>query len=145
VIRTSTSRPIDAAVRTLFVASWVVTALSSASGCAATTTDSEVPVAKLGKPSDDVDPEIIGAAVRGNSDHFQMCYEQGREVNPELAGRVAVRFVINRDGTISQAQAVDTSLPTQVTSCVVAAFNTLQLPHQEAAVIAEYPMFFQPS
>jgi hypothetical protein len=114
-------------------------------GCAATTSNSEAPVEKLGKPSEDVDPEIIGAAVRGNSDHFQMCYEQGREVNPELAGRVAVRFVINRDGTISQAQAVDTSLPTQVTSCVVNAFNTLVLPQQEAAVIAEYPMFFQPS
>ncbi len=99
---------------------------------------------KLGEPSDDVDPELIGEAVRTNSRHFQMCYEQGRERNPELAGRVELRFLINPDGSIGQVMIVETDLPTQIADCVITAFYSLQMPRQESAVIAQYPMFFQP-
>ncbi|HEX2734476.1 MAG TPA: AgmX/PglI C-terminal domain-containing protein [Polyangiaceae bacterium] len=114
--------------------------------CAESSTEPDDPSdVKLGEPSDDIDPEIIGAAVRTNSAHFQMCYEEGRQANPELAGRIEVRFSINPDGTVGQAMAAETSLPTQVTKCVIHAFYKLQLPRQEAAIIAQYPMFFQPS
>lgn len=103
------------------------------------------PVTHLGEPSDDVDPELIGAAVRSNARHFQLCYETGRARNPELAGRVDVRFLINTDGSVGGAMIVDTDLPSQMARCVIQAFYGLRLPRQEAAVIAQYPMFFQPS
>jgi hypothetical protein len=103
----------------------------------------EKPV-ELGEPSDDIDPAIIGDAVRGNSRFFQRCYETGRERNPELAGRVELRFLINPDGSVGQVVVVDTDLPTQIADCVVNAFYGLTLPQQESAVIAQYPMFFQP-
>lgn len=114
------------------------------SACATTPTETKRPEVKLGEPSDDIDPEVIGTAVRNNSAHFQLCYEEGRQRNPEMVGRVEVRFAINPDGSVGQAMAVETSLPSKVTNCVVDAFYELKLPEQEAVVIAQYPMFFQP-
>jgi hypothetical protein len=116
-----------------------------AAACATTSNETKRPEVKLGEPSDDVDPEVIGTAVRENAAHFQLCYEEGRARNPGMVGRIEVRFAINRDGSVGQAHAVETSLPTKVTSCVVDAFYELRLPQQEAVVIAQYPMFFQPS
>jgi hypothetical protein len=113
--------------------------------CAASSPKPQQAEVKLGEPSDEIDPEIIGAAVRDNAAHFRICYEEGRAANPELAGRVEVRFAINRDGSVGQAMVVDTDLPSKVTKCVIDAFYNLQLPQQEAVVIAQYPMFFQPS
>jgi hypothetical protein len=114
--------------------------------CASTTSSGAPPTAaQLGEPSRDIDPELIGAAVRDNSRHFQLCYQAARERNPGLAGQLAVRFVINPDGSVGQAALVESSLPADVSKCVVGAFSNLKLPKQESAVVAQYPMFFEPS
>ncbi len=49
-------------------------------GCAsnATSAGARKPV-KLGEPDDDVDPEMIGQAVRKNSARFQHCFQTARE------------------------------------------------------------------
>jgi hypothetical protein len=101
------------------------------------------PTGELGKPTEDVDPEIVGDAVRDKSGRFQRCFEVARERNPSLAGQVEIRFLINPDGGVGQAQAVETNLPPEVTECVVSAFYSVRLPTRDAAVIAQYPMFFQ--
>jgi outer membrane biosynthesis protein TonB len=114
--------------------------------CTATTSARPAPTAaQLGEPSKDIDPELIGAAVRDNSRQFQLCYQAARERNPGLAGQLAVRFVINPDGTVGHAAIVESSLPADVSKCVVGAFSNLKLPKQESAVVAQYPMFFEPS
>ncbi len=116
------------------------------SACSSSESNAPPPktAAELGEPSDDVDPEMIGAAVRDNANHFQICYEAGRERNPELTGRVEIRFLINSDGSVAQAAIVDTDLPSHVTKCVINAFYGLRLPRQDSAVVAQYPMYFQP-
>lgn len=116
-----------------------------ASGCAADAGPGPKQPVQLGEPSKDVDPDVIGAAVRDNSRHFQLCYETARERNPGLAGQLQVRFVINADGSVGPAMVVESSLPPDVSECVVSAFSTLRLPKQQAAVVAQYPMFFEPS
>jgi hypothetical protein len=107
--------------------------------------EAERPEVKLGEPSKDVDPKIIGEAVRARAGRFQFCYEVAREANPELAGRIVIRFAINPDGSIPQAMAFDTNLPSNAADCVVQAFYGIQLPEREDTVIAEYPMFFDPN
>jgi hypothetical protein len=99
---------------------------------------------QLGEPSDDIDPKLIGGAVRANAGRFQRCYEEARERNPSLQGLVEVRFLINTDGTVSQAMVAETDLPSPVTDCVLSVFYDLQLPEQKEPVIAQYPMFFNP-
>ena len=44
---------------------------------------------------------VIQRIVRQNFGRFRMCYEQGLARNPNLEGRVGVRFVIGRDGSVS--------------------------------------------
>ena len=47
-------------------------------------------------------PEVIQRIVRQNFGRFRLCYENGLRNNPNLQGRVSVRFVIGRDGAVSQ-------------------------------------------
>ena len=124
----------------ILAAGWLLSACSSTPSAA---TPKE-PV-ELGDPSDDVDPKAIGEAVRGSSARFQRCYEVARERNPSLSGRIEVRFLINSDGSVGQAMAAETDLPPQVADCVVNTFYSLSLPQQKGAVVAQYPMYFQPS
>lgn len=113
------------------------------SACAPGNTHVEYP--PLGEPSGDVDPEIVGAAVRNNSGPFQNCFQLARERNPSLSGQVEIRFLINPDGTVGQASAFETSLPPDTTECVVQAFYSVKLPKRASATVAQYPMFFQES
>ena len=116
----------------ILAAGWLWSACSSTPSAATP----KKPV-ELGDPSDDVDPKAIGEAVR--------CYEVARERNPSLSGRIEVRFLINSDGSVGQAMAAETDLPPQVADCVVNTFYSLSLPQQDGAVVAQYPMYFQPS
>lgn len=104
-----------------------------------------VTAAQLGDPEDEIDPKVIGAAVRGNSREFQLCYESARERNPSLAGQVDVRFVVQRDGSIGPSAVAESSLPKEVSDCIARTFLRLTLPKQERAVVAQYPMFLDPN
>ena len=56
------------------------------------------------------------------------CYEDGLAKNPSLAGRVAVKFMIARDGSVSTAEDSGSTLPdSSVTSCIVRAFRTISI------------------
>jgi hypothetical protein len=119
--------------------------VSLLAGCASNSAaEGPRPPVKLGEPDTDVDPEMIGEAVRRSSARFQHCFQTARERNPSLSGLIEVRFLINSDGTVGKAMAAETDLPTPVATCVVDVFYDLKLPAQQNAVIAQYPMYFQP-
>ena len=46
-------------------------------------------------------PEVIQRIVRQNYGRFRQCYESGLRTNPNLTGRVSARFVIGRDGAVT--------------------------------------------
>jgi len=56
-------------------------------------------------------PEVVQRIVRQNYGRFRMCYENGLHGNPNLTGRVAVRFVIGREGSVSNAANGGSDLP----------------------------------
>ncbi|HEY5958327.1 MAG TPA: AgmX/PglI C-terminal domain-containing protein, partial [Polyangiaceae bacterium] len=91
-------------------------------------------------------PEVIQRIVRQNYGRFRMCYEQGLARNPNLEGRVQVRFVINREGTVSNVQNGGSDLPDSgVTSCVIGAYYGLSFPQPEGGIVTvTYPIMFQP-
>src|SRR6185295_8256928 len=65
-------------------------------------------------------PEVIQRIVRQNFGRFRLCYENGLRTNPNLQGRVAVKFVIDRSGSVSTASDGGSDIPDQsVISCVV--------------------------
>lgn len=93
-------------------------------------------------------PEVIQRVVRQNFGRFRLCYENGLRGNPNLAGRVGVRFVIGRDGGVMSSANGGSDLPDAgVVSCVVAAFRGLQFPQSEegGAVTVTYPIMFSPA
>ncbi len=91
-------------------------------------------------------PEVIQRIVRQNFGRFRLCYENGLRTNPQLAGRVAVKFVIDEKGSVKSASDGGSDLPdTSVVSCVVRGFTNLSFPQPESGfVTVVYPVIFSP-
>jgi pSer/pThr/pTyr-binding forkhead associated (FHA) protein len=91
-------------------------------------------------------PEVIRRIVRQNYGRFRLCYEQGLGRNPNLEGRVTVRFVIGRDGAVSNVSNGGSDLPdSNVVNCVVKAFYGLSFPKPEGGIVTvSYPIMLQP-
>lgn len=90
--------------------------------------------------------DVIQRVVRQNFGRFRACYEAGLRNNPNLAGRVAVNFVIGRDGAVGQANNGGSDLPDgAVVSCVVRAFYGLSFPAPDSGIVTvSYPIAFSP-
>ncbi|MRG91430.1 AgmX/PglI C-terminal domain-containing protein [Polyangium spumosum] len=91
-------------------------------------------------------PEVIQRIVRQNFGRFRLCYENGLRNNPNLQGRVGVRFVIGRDGAVSNVGNGGSDMPDGgVVSCVVRAFYGLSFPQPEGGIVTVvYPIMFSP-
>jgi hypothetical protein len=91
-------------------------------------------------------PEVIQRVVRQNFGRFRQCYEDGLRRNPTLEGRVAVRFVIGRDGAVSNAGNGGSDLADSgVVSCVIGAYYGLSFPPPEDGIVkVVYPILFTP-
>ena len=89
-------------------------------------------------------PEVVRRILRQSVARFRHCYDEGLRRTPNLAGRVAVRFVIGRDGKVTQAaDAGSTISDTQVAGCVAAAITGIAFPAPEGGIaIALYPLDF---
>lgn len=96
------------------------------------------------KVSGRIPPEVIQRVVRQNFGRFRACYEAGLRNNPSLSGRVAVSFVVGRDGSVGSAQSAGSDLPDSgVVSCVVKQFYGLSFPAPEDGIVrVSYPIMF---
>lgn len=90
--------------------------------------------------------EVIQRIVRQNYGRFRLCYEKGLAANPSLEGRVSVRFVINRNGSVSNVSNGGSSMPdSNVVNCTVRAFYGLSFPKPEGGIVTvTYPIMFAP-
>ncbi len=90
-------------------------------------------------------PEVIQRIVRQNFGRFRLCYENGLRNNPNLQGRVSVRFVIGRDGRVSNVGGGGDLADGGVVSCVTRAFYGLSFPQPEGGIVTvSYPIVFSP-
>ncbi len=101
-------------------------------------------------------PEEIQRIVRAHFGAFRVCYEEGLQRNPKLEGRVNVRFVIGKDGRVTQAgaprdlapkpggQAPPPRMPDEkVVACIVRAFEKLVFPAPDGGIVTVvYPINF---
>jgi hypothetical protein len=93
-------------------------------------------------------PEVIRRIVRQNLGRMRFCYETALVRSPKLAGRVTVKFVIDRSGAVASAVVESKDLPDEaVASCVTKTFLTLQFPQPEGngVVVVSYPVSFSPA
>lgn len=92
-------------------------------------------------------PEVVTRIVRQNFGRFRLCYENGLKNNPNLQGRVSVRFVIRADGEVMNVGNGGSDMPDgNVVTCVVRAFHALSFPEPENKqfVTVVYPIMFSP-
>jgi hypothetical protein len=91
-------------------------------------------------------PEVVQRIVRQNYGRFRMCYENGLRLNPNLTGRITARFVIGREGAVTNASNGGSDMPDSgVTACVVQAFYGLSFPKPENGIVmVSYPIMFSP-
>jgi hypothetical protein len=90
--------------------------------------------------------EVVQRVIRQNFGRYRACYEAGLRNNPSLSGRVAVRFVIGRDGAVANVGNGGSDLPdSAVVSCVVRSFSGLSFPAPESGIVTVvYPLMFSP-
>lgn len=90
--------------------------------------------------------EEIRRIIQQSRSRYRACYERGLARDPALAGRVKVRFVINRDGLVSNVTDAGSDLPDRnVVACVLRAIGATRFPSSEGDdVTVIYPFVFEP-
>jgi hypothetical protein len=90
--------------------------------------------------------QVIQRVLRQSFGRFRICYDDGLRNNPTLQGRVVVKFLINRDGSVGSSSDGGSDIPDQVvTQCVVRWFNGFSFPEpEEGTVTVVAPIAFSP-
>ncbi len=99
-----------------------------------------------GSVSGSLPKEVIVRIVRQNFGRYRLCYEQGLKQNPNLRGKITVRWVIDRYGNVSNVANGGSSLPdSRVVNCVIRSFYGLSFPRPEGGIVTvTYPIEFKP-
>jgi hypothetical protein len=86
-------------------------------------------------------PEVIQRIVRQNNGRFRLCYENGLRKDPTLGGTVTVRFVIGREGRVSNVSSGGDLPDKSVAQCIELAFYGLEFPAPEGGIVTvSYPI-----
>lgn len=91
-------------------------------------------------------PELIQSVVRIGFGRIRACYEVGLGRDPKLEGRVSVRFIIERDGTVKTSSDGGSDIPdSAVRDCVVHEFLGFKFPAPETGIVTVvYPIMLAP-
>lgn len=93
-----------------------------------------------------LDKEIIAAFIRENIGHILYCYERSLSANPNLFGKVSVKFTIAGTGKVeTQAIGESTLRNKQVESCILDKISRWKFPEPKGGVkvVVTYPFLFK--
>jgi TonB family protein len=102
----------------------------------------------VGAVTGSLDKEIIRREVRRHLNEVRYCYEQGLVRQPQLVGRLVVRFTIAATGRVLAAAPQSSTLGVaSVENCVVQAVQRWQFPQPAGGGLAmvSYPFQFSPA
>ncbi len=96
-----------------------------------------------------IDTDAIAREIAKHRDEIKYCYEKEINAeNPDLAGRVGIRFVIGASGIVTTAGVSSTTLNNvNAERCIVDVIKRIQFPQVRGGGIAEvtYPFLFKPA
>ena len=93
-----------------------------------------------------IDKDVIRRIIRAHITEVRHCYNQGLAKDPNLAGRVSVRFIIGSDGKVSASEVADSTIKDEsVAKCVAKAVEGWKFPKSPGGnVTITYPFVFTP-
>lgn len=89
--------------------------------------------------------EAMDQVVNRHLNQLRYCYQRALTRDPDIAGKVVVKFEVAADGTVTSAEIKSTTMNNeQVESCLVGRFMRFQFPEPKGGgiVIASYPFVF---
>ncbi len=94
-----------------------------------------------------LDKSLIDAVIKRNMNQIRYCYQRELTNNPNLSGKITVKFVIAKDGTVSSASTKASTMGSPaVENCINGRFLDFQFPEPKGGgiVIVSYPFIFSP-
>lgn len=92
-----------------------------------------------------LDRSLIDKVIKRHMAQIRYCYQRELTKNPNIKGKIVIKFVIAKDGSVSSANTKSSTMkaPT-VESCIVGRFMRMQFPEPKGGgiVIVSYPFFF---
>jgi hypothetical protein len=99
-----------------------------------------------GEGEESLPPEVIRRVVRSHYDKVRACYTAGLGRDPNLRGRVVVKFAIATNGSVSSVSNGGGDLPDPTAiGCVLQVFRGMTFPAPKKLVTVSYPLVFEPS
>ena len=94
-----------------------------------------------------MDKALVNAVIRRHMNQIRYCYERELTSHPHLGGKIVVKFVIAKDGTVSKASTKSSTMNNKsVEGCLNSRFERFKFPEPKGGgiVIVSYPFIFQP-
>jgi TonB family protein len=92
--------------------------------------------------------EPIRRIIRRQINAFRGCYERELQSNPNLAGKVVVKFIIDGSGKVTNAAIAESTLNNEkVEQCLLKAIRRLTFPQPPGGevIVVTYPFTFKTS
>ena len=92
-----------------------------------------------------LDKSLIDAVIKRNMSQIRYCYQRELTKNPDLKGKIIVKFVIAANGSVSKASIKSSSMGSKaVESCITGRFRRFKFPEPKGGgiVIVSYPFIF---
>lgn len=93
-----------------------------------------------------LDREVIAAVIKENLGQIRYCYERNLSANPDLNGKVQVKFTIAAPGTVSAQEIGTTTLKNaMVEGCILRRVARWKFPQPKGgtSVVVTYPFLFK--
>jgi len=91
-----------------------------------------------------IDKDMIRRIVRAHINEVRHCYNLGLAKDPNLKGRLAIRFVLGGAGEVSTSTVAMSIGDEEVDRCVAAAVKRWKFPHGCGNSIVTYPFVLEP-
>jgi len=92
-----------------------------------------------------LDSALIDAVIKRHMSQIKYCYTRQLNKNPNLGGKLAMKFVIANDGSVSNAQVKSSTLgDSAVDACMIRQFLRMDFPPPKGngIVVVSYPFLF---
>jgi TonB family protein len=93
-----------------------------------------------------LDPELIASFIKSRIGEILYCYERQLSSNPNLYGKVGVRFIIGATGAVDSTRILQSSLQNAaVEGCITQKISKWKFPTPKGGtqVVVTYPFIFK--